>query len=123
VCSFTGNTLQLDENLSLRLMLLEANDPATPLEMRSLLYKISHRLITSSPTPSYFSADRLYLHLTILRELCLYDEAHALLSTDVGKYICATSLVCNEIRREIWRSRGSFKEEAEQAQQKIVEKK
>jgi N-terminal acetyltransferase B complex non-catalytic subunit len=102
--------------------LRQANDPATPENIRSLLYNLAHRLVTSSPTPSYFSADRLFLHLTILRELRLFDDAYKLLSSDVGNYICSTSLVCNEMRREIWRSRGMFDDEAKSAREKIVEK-
>jgi N-terminal acetyltransferase B complex non-catalytic subunit len=91
--------------------------------MRTLLYKLAHRLITSSPTPSYLNADRFHLHLSILRELGLFDEAHKLLSSDIGKSICATSLSCNEIRRDIWRLRGLLKEEGEQAELQMVEKK
>jgi N-terminal acetyltransferase B complex non-catalytic subunit len=91
--------------------------------MRAVLYQLAHRLVTSSPTPSYLSADRFHLHLTILRELGLFDEAHTLLESDVGKSICSTSLVCDEIRRDIWRLRGLWNEEGERAEQRIVENK
>lgn len=91
--------------------------------MRELLYKLAHRLITSSPTPSYQNTDRFYLHLLILRELKLLDDAHKLLDSDVGKAICATSLSCNELRREIWRLRDMTKEEGELAQARILDKK
>jgi len=101
---------------------IKARDPATPQKMRTVLYSLAHRLVTSSPTPSYYSADRLFLHLTILRELGLFDEANTLLSSDVGNFMCTTSLVCNEVRRDIWRARGYFKEESERAQQRINEK-
>lgn len=91
--------------------------------MRTLLYKLAHRIVTSSPTPSYLNADRFHLHLSILRELELYDDAHKLLSSEVGKSICATSLSCNEIRRDIWRARGMTRDEGELAKQRIVNKK
>lgn len=91
--------------------------------MHDLLYKLAHRLVTSSPTPSYVNADRFYLHLTILRELGYIDDAHKLLDSDVGRNICETSLVCDEIRREIFRLKGLYKEEGEQAECRIVDKK
>lgn len=102
---------------------LKAKEAGTPANMRMLLYKLAHRIITSSPTPSYLNADRFHLHLSILQQLELYDDAHKLLSSDVGKNICATSLSCNEIRRDIWRLLGLTREEGELARQKIVEKK
>jgi N-terminal acetyltransferase B complex non-catalytic subunit len=105
------------------LFVCKANDPVTPPTMRSLLYKLAHRLVTSSPTPSYVSADRFHLHLTILRELHLFDEAEKLLQSDIGKIICANSLVCDEIRRQIWQIRGLWKEEGELGEQRIIEKK
>lgn len=91
--------------------------------MRTLLFQLAHRLVTSCPTPSYLSADRFHLHLTIVRELGLFDEAHTLLESDIGKAICSTSLVCDEIRRDIWRLRKLWKEEGERAERKIVENK
>lgn len=91
--------------------------------MRTILYKLAHRLLTSSPTPSYVSADRFHLHLSILLELELYDDAHTLLDSNVGNSICATNLSCNEIRREVWRLRNMTKEEGERAQARITEQK
>ncbi|KII88399.1 hypothetical protein PLICRDRAFT_54238 [Plicaturopsis crispa FD-325 SS-3] len=102
---------------------LQANDPSTPPPMRTLLYKLAHRLVASSPTPSYVSPDRFHLHLTILRELQLFDEANTLLESEIGKAICSKSLVCDEIRREIWRMRGLWIEEGVHAEQRIVEQK
>ncbi|GLB34889.1 putative N-acetyltransferase B complex (NatB) non catalytic subunit [Lyophyllum shimeji] len=99
---------------------LQANDAATPPNMRTLLYKLAHRLITSSPTPSYQNNDRFYLHLSILRELELYDDAHKLLDSDIGRAICSTSLSCNQIRRDIWRLRGMIREEGELAEARIM---
>ncbi|KAG5727952.1 N-alpha-acetyltransferase 25, NatB auxiliary subunit [Termitomyces sp. T112] len=101
---------------------LQANDPATPAAMRTILYKLAHRIITSSPTPSYQSNDRFHLHLSILRELELYDDAHKLLDSDVGKAICSTSLSCNEIRRDIWRKRGMIVDEGKLATRRILDK-
>ncbi|KAJ7285761.1 actin cytoskeleton organization protein [Mycena rebaudengoi] len=102
--------------------ILQANDPLTAPNMRTLLYKLAHRLVTSSPTPSYINADRFHLHLSILRELELFDEAQTLLESDIGKNICAASLSCNEIRRDIWRLRGLLKEEGDKAELRIIEK-
>ncbi|KAG6810186.1 hypothetical protein H0H92_012950 [Tricholoma furcatifolium] len=102
---------------------LQANEPTTPPDMRTILYKLAHRIITSSPTPSYQNSDRFHLHLSILRELKLYDEAHKLLDSDIGKAICLTSLSCNEIRRDIWRLRGMTKEEGDLATSRIVDSK
>ncbi|KAF9535277.1 actin cytoskeleton organization protein [Crepidotus variabilis] len=102
---------------------LQARDPTTPDNMRSILFKLAHRLITGSPTPSYVNAERFHLHLSILRELELWEEADKLLDSDVGKNICSTSLVCNEVRREIWHRQGRRQQEAERAEKLIVEKK
>ena len=102
---------------------LQANDSMTPAAMRPLLYQIAHRLISSSPSPSFQSADRFYLHLTILRELGMYEDALKLLGSEIGEYLCATSLVCNEVRREIWRAKGLIKEEGKRAEILIIEQK
>lgn len=101
--------------------ILQANDPSTPAGMRTVLYKLAHRLVVSSPTPSYLSADRFHMHMNILKELELYDEANALLESEVGKSICSTSLACSQTRRDIWRKRGSYKEEGERARDRISE--
>ncbi|KAG6845343.1 hypothetical protein H0H87_010800 [Tephrocybe sp. NHM501043] len=99
---------------------LQANDSTTPPSMKTILYKLAHRLITSSPTPSYQNTDRFHLHLSILKELELYDDAHKLLDSEIGKAVCSTSLSCNEIRRDIWRSRGMVKDEGELATHRIL---
>lgn len=106
-----------------QLNLLQANDTTTPHSMRSILYKLAHRLINTSPSPSYQSADRFNLHLSILRELGLLDEAHKLLDSDVGRSICATNLSCNEIRRDIWKLQGLTIDEGNHAENLITEKK
>ncbi|KAF8965269.1 actin cytoskeleton organization protein [Flammula alnicola] len=102
---------------------LQAKDIATPPTMRPILYKLAHRLLSSSPTPSYVSADRFHLHLSILHELDLFEEAEKLLDSDVGKSICATNLSCNEVRRDIWLRQGRTEQEGERAKNLIVEKK
>jgi N-terminal acetyltransferase B complex non-catalytic subunit len=101
----------------------QAKDTTTPAAMRPILYKLAHRLIKSSPTPSYVNADRFHLHLSILRELDLYEEADGLLDSDVGKSICATSLSCNEVRRDIRLRQGRLQQEGEWARNRIVEMK
>ncbi|GJE87141.1 N-acetyltransferase B complex non catalytic subunit-domain-containing protein [Phanerochaete sordida] len=101
---------------------LQANDQTTQPALRPVLYKLAHRLISSAQTPSFFSADRFYVHLTILKELELWDDATALLSSEIGQSICNTNLTIDELRREIWRAKGDVKEEGERAQQRIREK-
>ncbi|KAF7304820.1 Actin cytoskeleton organization protein [Mycena kentingensis (nom. inval.)] len=101
--------------------ILQANEPSTSPEMRTLLFKLAHRLVTSSPTPAYFSADRFHLHLLILRELGLFDEARKLLESDVGRSLCNASLACNEVRRDLWRQNGLYEEEGAKAEVRIME--
>ncbi|KAF8636586.1 hypothetical protein AX17_003397 [Amanita inopinata Kibby_2008] len=102
--------------------ILQANDPSTSSEMRILLYKLAHRLLDSSSTPSFLSAERFYLHLSVLRELQVYEEAQKLLDSEIGKAICSASLVCNQMRREIWKLQGRTIEEGERAASRIAEK-
>ncbi|PPR03615.1 hypothetical protein CVT24_007731 [Panaeolus cyanescens] len=102
--------------------ILQANDISTPPAMRPILFQLAHRLIQTSPNPSYISADRFHLHLSLLRQLGLYDEANKLLDSDVGKSICATNLSCDELRREIWQLQGKVKEEGQRAELLITEK-
>ena len=100
----------------------KARDPSTPASMRPVLFKLSHRLLSSTAAPSHFSADRFYLHLRILKELGLWDDAHQLLTTAPGKAICETSLIVDEIRREVWKYKGLREEEKQIAQRRITEK-
>ncbi|KAK7054789.1 mitochondrial distribution and morphology [Paramarasmius palmivorus] len=100
----------------------KANDVTTRPDMKTILYKLAHRLITSSPRPSTLHPDRFYLHLKILRELGLYDEAATLLDSDAGRLYCATNLSCNELRRDIAKDRGLLKEEGERAEGLIRDK-
>ena len=90
--------------------------------MRQLLYKLAHRIVTSASTPSHHSADRFYLHLIILRELSLFEEAKKLLDSEAGAAICANSLSCNEVRREIYQKAGWQEEEGKRAGQLISQK-
>ncbi len=87
-----------------------------------MLYKLAHRLITTSEVPSFYSPDRFYVHILILKELGLYEEAAALLESEKGKDICGRSLICDELRREIWVLKGSVKEEGQRAQDRILKK-
>nr|ATU82292.1 alpha-actin cytoskeleton organization protein [Macrocybe gigantea] len=103
--------------------ILQADDITTPESMRPILYKLAHRMLSSSSTPPHLSADRFYLHLSVLQKLDLLDEAHKLLDSEVGKSICDTNLSCDELRRAIWRSRGMIQEEAAIAEMRIVDKK
>ena len=90
--------------------------------MRPVLFKLSHRLLSSTVAPSHLSADRFYLHLSILKELELWDDAHQLLSTAPGKAICETSLIVDEMRREVWKQKNLWEEEKQMAQRRITEK-
>lgn len=90
--------------------------------MRPVLFKLSHRLLSSAIIPSHLSADRFYLHLSILKELELWDDAHQLLATAPGKAICDTSLIVDQIRREVWKHKGLWEEEKQMAQRRIIEK-
>ena len=60
--------------------------------------------------------------MTILKELELWEDATALLSSEIGQTICNTNLMIDELRREIWKAKGSVKEEGERAQQRIQER-
>ncbi|THU87266.1 hypothetical protein K435DRAFT_782074 [Dendrothele bispora CBS 962.96] len=101
---------------------LQANDPTTPPNMRQLLYKLAHRLLAAASSSPLGNTDRFYLHLTILKELSLLDDAAALLDTEVGQLICAANLSCNELRRDIMHLRGLSKEEGERAEGLITGK-
>ena len=90
--------------------------------MQSILFKLAHRLLTASPNLSFMTADRLYFHLSVLKELELWDEVDALMESKVGKMISSTSLICEEIRREIAQARGLWVEEGERAQEQILDK-
>ncbi|KAI0780924.1 actin cytoskeleton organization protein [Trametes elegans] len=101
--------------------LLQAHDPTTPEALRTVLLKLAHRLVSSSATPSYYNADRFHLHVTVLRELGLYDEAYEMVESDTGKIVCSTNLSCEELRREIWSLKGLTKEAGEFAEKRILD--
>ncbi|EIW60342.1 actin cytoskeleton organization protein [Trametes versicolor FP-101664 SS1] len=103
--------------------LLQAHDPTTPEALRTVLLKLAHRLISSSATPSYYNADRFHLHLTILRQLGLYDEAYEMVESESGQIVCSSNLSCEELRREIWKLKGLTKEAGEAAEKRILEAK
>ncbi|KAI0362109.1 actin cytoskeleton organization protein [Trametes cingulata] len=103
--------------------LLQAHDPTTPEALRTVLLKLAHRLLSSSATPSFYNADRFHLHVTVLRELGLYDEAYEMVESETGKIVCSGNLACDELRREIWKLKGLAKEAGERAEKRIVEAK
>ncbi|KAI0322196.1 N-acetyltransferase B complex non catalytic subunit-domain-containing protein [Amylostereum chailletii] len=102
---------------------LQANDPTTPSNMREVLYKLAHRLLASVWKSTEMNPDRLYLYLSILRKLEMYDEAKTLLESEQGQIICSKSLSCDELRRDIWKANGWLLEEGERAKQRIVNEK
>ncbi|KAG8985282.1 hypothetical protein FRB90_004840, partial [Tulasnella sp. 427] len=77
-----------------------------------ILLNLALRMITTSPIPSFVSPDHFYLHLTILKTLDKLDEAHELIQSDRGKRLCDTSLVVDELRRDIFKAKGACREEA-----------
>ncbi|KAG8891705.1 hypothetical protein FRC00_013243, partial [Tulasnella sp. 408] len=77
-----------------------------------ILLNLALRMIDNSPIPSYYSPDHFYLHLTILKTLDKLDEAYELIQSERGKRLCETSLVVDELRREIFLAKGACKEEA-----------
>ncbi|TDL21521.1 actin cytoskeleton organization protein [Rickenella mellea] len=102
---------------------LQAKDPSTPPTTRPILFQLAHRLLLTTPVPPTATADRLHLHVTVLRELSLYDEARQLLETTVGKAIVKTSIVVDELRREVAVESGRWKEEGREAARRLVEEK
>ena len=100
----------------------QAKESSTSPEMRSLLYKLAHRLLESCSVPSFLSAERFCLHLSILQELQMLQEAQTLVDSDIGKAICSSNLVCNHMRREIWRLQGRTSDEGQRAESMILKK-
>ncbi|KAI0054150.1 hypothetical protein FA95DRAFT_1579189 [Auriscalpium vulgare] len=107
---------------SIMCAVLQASDSTTPANMRDLLFKLAHRLVTSAWNFTELHADRLYLHVSILKALNLYDDAQTLLESEQGQAICSRSLACDELRREIWKAKGLLQEEGKIAEERIVEK-
>jgi N-terminal acetyltransferase B complex non-catalytic subunit len=101
---------------------LQAKEPTTSPDMRTLLFKLAHRLLESSTTPSYLSSERFCLHLSVLRELGMYEEAEKYFDGEVGKIICSASLVCNQMRRDIWKLQSRALDEGRRAELRISEK-
>ena len=101
---------------------LKANDPMTNAEMRGILLKLAHRLITAAWKQAEVHPDRLYLYTTILHQLGLYKDARELLDTESGRFVCARNLSCDYLRREIMKAGGWQTEEGDIAEKRIVEK-
>jgi N-terminal acetyltransferase B complex non-catalytic subunit len=89
--------------------------------MRSMLYELARRVLATNSALSFMSADRFYLHLTVLRELKMWEEAQSMLDTEQGQNICNTSLHCDALRREVAQERGLWVQEGELAKQRISE--
>ncbi|KAG8902855.1 hypothetical protein FRB99_004017 [Tulasnella sp. 403] len=77
-----------------------------------MLLTLALKLVASSPVPTFVSPDHLYLHLTILRSLDMIDQAYELIQSDRGKRLCETSLVVEELRKDIFQAKGTCREEA-----------
>lgn len=101
---------------------LQSNDPLTAVEMRDILLKLAHRLITASWKQVEVHPDRLYLYASILQQLGLYEDARELLDTESGRFLGARNLSCDYLRREIMKAGGWQTEEGVIAEQRIVEK-
>ena len=106
-----------------RLPGFQANDPTTPETLRTILFKLAQRLLSQSQTPSVYFAERFHLHLTVLKELKLYDEAYEMVESESGRIVCSSNLACEELRREIWNLKGLTKEAGELAETRILEAK
>lgn len=100
----------------------QANEPNTPEALRPILLKLGLRLIISTSAASLVNADRFYVHILLLRELEMYDEALSLIGTQTGQVICETSLVVDELRRDIVRLKGAIKEEGVRASGRILDR-
>ena len=96
------------------------NDPTTPESLHTILFKLVQRVLSQSQTPSSYHAERFHLHVTVLKELKLYDEAYKMVETDAGKIICANNLACEELCREIWKLQGLVKEAGEHGEKQIL---
>ena len=90
--------------------------------MRDILLKLAHRLVTASWKQVEVHPDRLYLYISILQQLGLYEDARELLDTESGRFLCARHLSCDYLRREIMKAGGWQTEEGVIAEQRIVEK-
>ena len=88
-----------------------------------ILFKLAQRVLSQSQTPSSYRGERFHLHVTMLKELKLYDEAYEMVESDAGKIICANNLACEELRREIWKLQGLVKETGERDEKRILEAK
>lgn len=99
--------------------MLQASDVTTPPTMRPVLQKLAQRLLEGCKIPPHGSADRLHVHLTVLKTLGMYDQAAALLDTEEGKAVAKTSLIVDEVRRELVQARRDFEAEGIRATEKI----
>jgi len=99
---------------------LQAQNPAADAAHNaSLLLNLALRLLTTSPLPSHISPDHFYLHLVILKSLNRIQEGFELVTNPNGTQLCATSLVLDELRRDIFMAHGAFQEEIKICREKI----
>ena len=88
-----------------------------------ILLTLALRMIATSPVPSFVSPDHFYLHLTILKSLDMIEQAYDLVQTDRGKRLCETSLVVDELRRDIFQAKNACREEAILCGERLSKKK
>lgn len=103
----------------------QANEPGTPETTATILHKLASRLLASVDAPPHSTADRLFVHLTVLRALGELRAAAALLDTPEGQAVAQTSLTVDELRREIVRASGpgALVAEGARAERVLVEEK
>lgn len=94
----------------------------TAAEMRDILLRLAHRLISASWEQTEVHPDRLYLYISILQQLGLHKDARELLDTETGRFLCTRNLSCDYLRRDIMKAGGWRKEESDIAEQRISEK-
>jgi N-terminal acetyltransferase B complex non-catalytic subunit len=94
----------------------------TSVEMRDILLRLAHRLISAAWEHAEVHPDPLYLHTSILQQLGLYKDARELLDTETGRFLCNRNLSCDHLRRDVMKVGGWQKEEADIAEQRILEK-
>ncbi|KAG9012058.1 hypothetical protein FRB93_002201 [Tulasnella sp. JGI-2019a] len=77
-----------------------------------MLLTLALRLLQSSPIPSHISPDYFWLHLTILKSLDKIEDAFELITSDKGRKLCETSLLVEELRRDIFKMKSAYGQEA-----------
>ncbi|KAG8881321.1 hypothetical protein FRB97_009663 [Tulasnella sp. 331] len=78
-----------------------------------MLLTLALRLIQNSPIPSHISPDYFWLHLTILKSMDKIEDAFELITSEKGRKLCEASLLVEELRRDIFKMKGAYQQEAE----------